>query len=144
MVRLDGTVSISGLPAHLGLIVNLCFLRVRGPDAAPPYGGDPPSEAAIDLHKVWERVDFEKESVESSVEQTFSLKHAPGHYYVQVRAILFRSKAGQPFAQVEQFFFGRTVLHITAGMEATKFPIVWPTRPLEDLHYYGTMTPESS
>lgn len=28
MAKLEGTISIAGLPAHRGLIVSLCFFRV--------------------------------------------------------------------------------------------------------------------
>ena len=93
MGNLDGTVSITGLPPHRGLIVNLCFYEVDGPDAPAPYDGDPPAAAGTDSQKIAEYVHLEEESRQSTFEQRFSIEHRTGYYYVQVRVILFREAA---------------------------------------------------
>ena len=74
MPKLEGTVSMSRLPPNRGLIVNLCFFAVAGPDAPAPYDGDPPAEAAKDCDKVFEQVDLEKESQDPAVEIDFSVE----------------------------------------------------------------------
>jgi len=145
MVKVEGTLELTNLPPHRGLIVSLCFYRVRGPEAPPPHKGDPPAEAATDVQKLIADVHLEQESRDSSLEQTFSIKHAPGFYYVQVRAILFRVEGGKTFAQAEQFFFARRPLHLTAEMEGrVVFPVAWPAKPLQDLQSYGTISPKDS
>src|SRR5438552_86227 len=125
MDTLDGTISITGLPPHRGLIVNLCFYEVSGPDVPAPHGGDPPTEAAPDFHlKVAEHVHLHEESLETTFEQAFRLEHRPGYYYVQVRVILFRERSGSIFAQAEQFFFARRPVWITAEPEGHfTFPV---------------------
>ena len=90
MPKLEGTISMSRLPPKRGLIVNLCFFAVAGPDAPAPYGGDPPAEAATDCDKVFEQVDLQKESQEN-----------------------------------------------------VTLPVEWPQIPLEDLHHYGTVSPQN-
>jgi hypothetical protein len=143
MGRLDGTISLTGLPPHRGLILKLCLYPVSGPDRPAPHGGDPPAEAAIDCHKVVEQVDLNVESQQAESNQTFSLERPPGFYYVQVRAILFRSLDGSLFAQTEQFFFARRPVRIESVSESRiVLPISWPTEPLESLHHYGTVSPE--
>jgi hypothetical protein len=142
MGRLDGTVSITGLPPHRGLIVNLCFYEVGGPDAPAPYGGDPPAEAATDCQKVAEHVHLREESRQPTFEQRFSIEHRTGHYYVQVRAILFREHAGAILAQVEPFFFSRRPLRIAdESLGHVTLPVSWPATPAEELHHYGTLSP---
>jgi hypothetical protein len=143
MGRLDGTISLSGLPSHRGLILDLCLFHVSGPDAPAPHGGDPPAEAATDCHKVVEQVDLNAESQRVDFDQPFSLERQPGFYYVQVRAVLFRSRDGSLFAQAEQFFFGHRPVRIGPVSEGRiTLPVSWPTEPLEDLHRYGTVGPQ--
>jgi len=77
---------------------------VCGSRDARPLWGDPPAEAATDTHPIAERVDFDNESVESAYDLPFEVERPPGHYYLQVRAILFRLRTGQVIAQAEQFF----------------------------------------
>src|SRR5690348_8313824 len=112
MSRLESTIAINGLPPHRGLIVNLCFFAVGGPDAPAPYGGDPPAEAATDCDKVFKQVDLDTESRETMFEHHFGIERAPGYYYVQLRVILFRVRDGKVFAQAEQFFFRHAPIHI--------------------------------
>src|SRR5205807_1493132 len=99
MARMKGTISITGLPPHRGLIVNLCFFAVAGPDVPAPYNGDPPAKAATDCDKVFEQVDLDKESQETAFQHDFDIERSPGYYYVQLRVILFQNRDGKVFAQ---------------------------------------------
>ncbi len=145
MGKLDGIVSITGLPPHRGLIVNLCFFEVSGPDAPAPYNGDPPTEAATDLHTVVEDVHLKEESRRFNCNHPFSIEHRPGYFYVQVRAILFREHNGAMLAQAEQFFYSRRPLKITAEAEGhVTLPVSWPSVPLEELHHSGTISPRKT
>ncbi len=142
MDRLDGTVSITGLPPHRGLIVSVCFYRVEAADAPAPYGGDPPAEAASDCHEVAKQVDLHSESLQAGYDLVFSIEHPPGFYYLQVRAILFRTQGDKVFAQAEQFFYSRrpvAIPQVTAGR--LTLPVSWPTASLDKLHHYGTIHP---
>lgn len=144
MAKLEGTISITGLPPHRGLIVNLCFFAVAGPDAPAPHNGDPPAEAVTISDKVFEQVDLDKESQETTFEHHFGVERSPGYYYVQVRAILFRSRDGKVFAQAEQFFFARQPVHIAAEPEGNvTLPVSWPREPLEELRHYGAVSPQT-
>src|SRR5688572_28898113 len=81
LARLEGTISITGLPPHRGLIVNLCFFSVASADAPAPHHGDPPGEVVTDCDKVFEQVDLERESRETKFEHHFGVKRpgvAPG------------------------------------------------------------------
>jgi hypothetical protein len=87
---------------------------------------------------------FNRESEETNVEHQFAVEHPPGYYYVQVRVILFRAGGGKVFAQAEQFFFARRPIHIIQDSEVrVTFPVSWPSEPLETLHKYGTISPQS-
>jgi len=145
MGKLDGTISITGLPPHRGLIVNVCLFEVGGLDAPAPHDGDPPPEAVADTHKVVEDVHLHEESQRPTFEQTFHIDHRPGFYYVQVRVILFRNHKGSMLAQAEQFFFARRPVQIAAEPAGQiTFPVSWPTKSLEELHKYGTIRPQSN
>ena len=144
MARLDGTISITGLPPHRGLIVYVCVFPVTGPDAPVPHAGDPPAKVATDCDKVIEQVDLERESQETTFEQPFGIERSPGYYYVQIRVTLFRNRNGRTFAQVEQFFFARRPVHIAKDAEGIiTFPVSWPVEPLEALHHYETVVPKT-
>jgi hypothetical protein len=141
---LEGTISITSLPPHRGIIVNLCFFAVPEPDAPVPFNGDPPAEAATDCEKVLEQVDLETESQVATREFPCRVERPPGYYFVQVRVILFRMKAGKVFAQAEQFFFARRPVQISAESASTvTLPVSWPVEPLEELHHYGTIKPQA-
>src|SRR3954467_814124 len=101
MAKLDGTIAVSGLPPHRGMIVSLCFYRVDVADAPAPYGGDPPAEAATDCHEVVNHVDLNTESSQGDYELPFRIPRPAGFYYLQVRSILFRANAGKVVAQAE-------------------------------------------
>jgi hypothetical protein len=145
MARLDGTVSISGLPPHRGLILSLCFYRVATADAPPPYAGDPPAEAATDCHEVYKQVELDTELTQAAYELPFSVERPPGHYYLQARAILFRTQGGKVFAQAEQFIYSRRPVAIPQAAEGRlTLPVSWPTEPLDELHRYGTIHPRNA
>jgi hypothetical protein len=59
MGKLAGTVSITGLPPHRGLMVSVCFYRVESAQSPAPHGGDPPAEAATDCEQIYKRVDLD-------------------------------------------------------------------------------------
>lgn len=143
MSRLAGTIALAGLPPHRGLILNLCFFAVNGPDAPAPYNGDPPAEAATDCDKVLEQVELDNESQETTFDHRFAVERPPGYYYLQVRAILLRTRDGKVFAQAEQFFFARQSVQVGGEPEGgLTLPVSWPTEPLETLHHYGTLRPQ--
>ena len=142
---LDGAISITDLPPHRGLIVNLCLFPVAGPDAPAPHGGHPPAQAATDCHEVFKQVDLDAESQVPAFEHPFAFERPPGYYYLQLRVILFRTQGGKAFGQAEQFFFGRRPIRVTAGScGPVTLPVSWPTEPLEALHHYGTVKPQRS
>ena len=144
MGQLAGTISITGLPPHRGLIANICFFAVPGLDAPTPHNGDPPAAAATDCDKILEQVDLNKESNQTTFEYQFSVERAPGYYYLQLRVILFRGRSGKMFAQAEQFFFARRPVRISAEAQGNvTLPVSWPAEPLEELHYYGTVRPQT-
>lgn len=143
MAKVEGTIAVTGLPPHRGLIFSLCFYPVESADAPAPYGGDPPAEAATDCHEVVNQVDLKTESSQTAKDFPFSIERTGGFYYVAVRALLFRNQAGKFFAQAEQFFFGRRPVHIDSQHEGKlTLPVSWPTQALEELHYYGTVKPQ--
>ena len=144
MATLEGTITVSGLPPHRGLIVSLCFYRVEATDSSAPHGGDPPAEAATDCQEVFQQVDLDAESERAAYDLPFCIDRPAGFYYLQVRAILFRTQAGKVFAQAEQFFFSRRPAHITPRSEGSlTLPVTWPGEALEELHHYGTVSPQA-
>jgi hypothetical protein len=144
MAKVNGTIRLSGLPPHRGLILNVCFYKVSGFEAPPPYGGDPPATAAVDIHKVSEDVHLETESRQTDIEKLFALEHEPGYFYVEVRPILFREGKESMLAQAEQFFFGRRPLRVSdESQEPVTLPVAWPQMDVADLHHYGTLKPQS-
>ena len=144
MARVEGTIAVTGLPPHRGLIVSLCFYRVEAADAPPPYDGDPPAEAATDYHEVVNQVDLDTESSHPAKDLPFSIERLAGFYYLQVRAILFRIQSGKVFAQAEQFFFARRPVQIdTEPKFKITLPVSWPTQALEEMHHYGTVSPQN-
>jgi hypothetical protein len=144
MAQLEGAIEIAGLPPHRGLIVSLCFYRVEAPDAPAPHGGDPPAEAATDCTEVVKQVDLNTESSQAAYNLPFSIERPAGFYYLQVRAILFRTQAGKVLAQAEQFFFGHRPVHIASVPAGTlTLPVSWPTQAVEELHDYGLVSPQS-
>lgn len=136
MAKLEGTIAIAGLPPHHGLIVSLCFFSVGAADSPPPYSGDPPAEAVTDSHQVAEQVDLSTECLQTGYNLPFAVESPGGYYYLQVRAILFRSQKGKMLAQAEQFFFARRPLPLTeAPLGQVTLPVQWPQIPLEELGY---------
>ena len=66
-----------------------------------------------------------------------------GHYYIQLRFILYRYKDGKAYAQAEQFFFGRRALPLLDDISGLTLPVEWPSIPLEELGSYGTVKPNN-
>jgi hypothetical protein len=142
--KLEGTIAVTGLPPHRGLIVNLCLFPVEAADTPAPYAGDPPAEAVTDSHEVAKQVHLQTESSESGYDLPFAVERPAGHYYVQVRAILFRTQAGKAFAQAEQFFFAQRPLPLTnEPIGRITLPVQWPQIPLEELGSYGVVEPRN-
>lgn len=124
MANIEGTVSIGGVPAHLGVVVTLCFFRVAGADAKPPYDGDPPAEACGDSVEICAEDPGDIDIMEANREWPFKTDRAPGCYYTQVRIVLYRQQGGQLYAQVERFFFGRRSLHVPEeGLKGVRLPV---------------------
>src|SRR5262245_59316383 len=145
MSTLDGTLSLSGLPPHRGLILKLCFYSVPSADAPAPYAGNPPAEAATDCHEFYNQVDLHTELTQSAYELPFHIERPPGYYYLQVRAILFRNQGGKVFAHAEQFFYSRRPVAIPQAVEGhLTLPVSWPTESLDELHHHGTVHPRPS
>src|SRR5262245_46136686 len=142
MARLNGNVSLTGLPARRGLQVSLCLFAVGSAETPAPYGGDPPGTACHDCEKLFDEADLTREWRESSFQQAFSVTRGAGFYFMQVRVILFRENAGKVYAQAEQFFFTRRPVELLAAQTVTiSLPVEWPTTPIEELHRYGTVQP---
>ena len=141
MITINGHIAISNLPPHRGLIVSLAFYEVEGMDSNPPYDGDPPVEAVSDCPELYSRVDLESETTEKLRTIPFTIEHAKGYFYLQVRAILFRKKDEKVYAQTEQFFFVRRPLELIDGIVSVTLPIEWPAISLEELQKYGTIEP---
>ena len=142
MAIIEGKIALTGLPPHRGLIVTPCFFPVTGPSAPVPYDGEPPGGAATESHVVYEAVNLDHESTESSVEIAFAAERPLGYWYIQLRAVLFRKGSGKVFAQAEQFFFRRRPLHVDSEYVAGVFiPMTWPSTRIEDLGHYGTVHP---
>lgn len=142
MAKLEGTIALTGLPPHRGLIVNLCFFPVGGSDAPAPYGGDPPGEAVTDSHEVAKQVDLHTESSQPGYDMPFVVERPAGFYYLQVRVILFRTQADKVFAQAEQFFFAKRPLSLTKEpLGHVTLPVQWPQIPLDELGTYGVVEP---
>jgi hypothetical protein len=143
MTKLEGTIAIRGLPPHRGVIVNLCFFPVGAADAPAPYGGNPPGEAVTDNHEVAKQVDLHTELSQAAYDLPFFVERPTGFYYLQVRAILFRTQSGKVFAQAEQFFFARRPLAVTGErLGHLTLPVPWPQIPLEELGTYGVIQPQ--
>jgi len=137
-----GEIEIDKLPPHFGLTVSLAFFPVTGPDALPPYDGDPPPDAVTDCPDLYNQVDLDTEIVESVRTIPFSIEHASGHYYLQLRTLLYRQQDGKVFVQAEQFFFGRRPLALLDDLPSVVLPVEWPSIPLDELGHYGTVEPQ--
>jgi hypothetical protein len=137
-----GLVEIDKLPPHFGLTVSLAFFPVSDADAPAPYNGDPPADAVTDCPELYSEVDLDTESRESTRAIPFSLERPTGHYYLQLRTLLYRKQEGKVFAQAEQFFFGRRPLALLNDLPSVTLPVEWPSIPLDELGHYGTIEPQ--
>lgn len=145
--RLAGAIEFSNLPPNFGLIVSLQLFPVAEPDAPVPYGGDPPADAAADSTEVCEDVDLHKEVRQSTRIVPFSLERPEGHYYLQVRTVLFRKNTGAtadeaPFVgQLEPFFFAKRPLELLGNVEGVRLSIEWPSMAIDEMEHYATFKP---
>jgi len=145
MATLEGTVSIDRLPAHRGALVSLAFFRVDSSEDPPPYGGEPPPDACRDAVDVCVEEPGTADIHESPRQWPFAAARTPGHYYVQLRVILYRKHSEKMYAQAEQFFFRRRSIHVSEeGLAGITFPVVWPAQPIDELAHYGTVHPSRS
>jgi hypothetical protein len=138
----DGAIKHSNLPTARGLTLGVAFFRVPTADTPPPFNGDPPGDAVTDCYSVYESVDLHADSIDIPDLIPFSIAREPGIYYLQLRAVLYRFHNGKHFAQVEQFFFTRRPLEISAELPLVTLPMEWPDIPLEDLGVDGTVKPK--
>ena len=142
--RFAGEIALTNLPSHFGIIVSLQLFPVSGADASVPYDGDPPADAATDNTELCEQVDLQTEIQQPTRVIPFSLERAEGHYYVQVRTLLFRKNTANvddaaPFvAQVEPFFFDRTPLALIEDLDNVRLSIEWPSTAIDGMEYYAT------
>jgi hypothetical protein len=142
MAKLEGTIALTGLPPHCGIIVKLCFFPVEAAESPAPYGGDPPASAVTDSHDIANQVDLYTESSQPGYDLPFAVERPAGCYYLQVRAILFRMRGSEVFAQIEPFFFARRPLQLTEmPLGRITLPVQWPQTPVEKLNTYGVIKP---
>jgi hypothetical protein len=137
-----GVIEIDKLPPHFGLTVSLAFFPVSGANAPVPYNGDPPAGVETECPELYSEVDLDTEIHESKRTIPFSLEHASGHYYLQLRTILYRKQDGKVFAQAEQFFFRRRPLALIDDLPSVTLPVEWPSIPLDELGHYRTVYPQ--
>ena len=143
MKELSGKIAIENLPPHRGISANIAFFPVEDQNAPKPFDGNPPGSAIKDSERVLEHVDLDTEIKDSSREIPFSLSRPAGHYYIQLRFILYRFEGGKAYAQAEQFFFGKRALPLLDDIRGIILPITWPSIPLEELGSYGTIMPRN-
>lgn len=147
--RFAGEIAFTNLPSNFGMIVSLQLFPVSGADAPVPYEGDPPADSATDNTELCKQVDLHTENQQPTRMIPFSLKRAEGHYYVQVRTVLFRKNtsdaddAARFVAQVEPFFFARSPLALLEDLNGVRLTIQWPTAAIGDMEYYATFRPGS-
>ncbi len=102
---LSGQIEIGKLPPHFGLSVSLAFFPVTDANSPRPFDGDPPVEAIVDCLNILEDIDLNVERTDESRIVPYQLERLSGHYYIQVRTLLYRKENGKVFAQKEDFFF---------------------------------------
>jgi hypothetical protein len=138
----SGQVEITGLPPNRGMIVSLALFPVAGADAPAPYDGDPPTdEVEKDCIELLVDVDLDIEVHQSTRIIPFAVEHPAGHYYLQLRTVLFRKQGERFVGQAEQFFFGRRPLPLFENLSSVALPIEWPATEIEDMEHYGTFRP---
>jgi hypothetical protein len=143
MRTLSGKIAIENLPPNRGISATIAFFPVNDERAAKPFDGDPPGDAIKDSEHLLEEVDFDTETSVATRAIPFSVSRPAGHYYIQLRFILYRFKDGKAFAQAEQFFFGKRTLPLLDDIDALTLPVKWPSIPLEELGCYGNVEPKN-
>ncbi|VTS07346.1 hypothetical protein [Tuwongella immobilis] len=143
MGKLEGTIALTGVPPHRGLMVSLSFFPVNSPDDPVPYDGDPPPEIARDSHSVHHQVDLSRESSQSEYEFPIEVERPDGFYYLELRAVLLRTHDGQLVAQAEPFFFARRpMLFCDPPLGKITLPIPWPAVAVDELPIDGVIEPQ--
>lgn len=137
-----GEIEIADLPPHFGLTISLAFFPVSAADAPAPYNGDPPGDAVTDCPELYNQVDLDTEVQQSTRTLPFSIERPAGHYYLQLRTLLYRKQDGKIFVQAEQFFFGRRPLTLLDDLPSVTLPVEWPSIPLDELEHYFTIEPQ--
>ena len=145
--KFAGEIAFTNLPPNFGMIVSLQLFPVSGADAPVPYEGDPPADVVTDNAELCKPVDLHTENPQPTRNIPFLLKRAEGHYYFQVRAILFRKNTTDAndseslVAQVEPFFFARSPLALFEDLKGVRLTIEWPSVAIEDMENYATFRP---
>jgi len=124
-----GQVAISDLPPHWGLLVNMAFFPVEGPESPPPLNGFPPDAEITDLVELHTALDDKNESLETTCNIPFSIEREAGYFYLQVRVFLFQKKRGHSMGQAEPFFFGREPFNLLDDLPSETLDIQWPWSP---------------
>lgn len=143
MRTLSGQIAIVNLPPNRGISADVAFFAVEDENATKPFEGNPPGEAIKDLERLLEDVHLNQESRATTREIPFSVSRSAGHYYIQLRFILYRFEDGNVYAQAEQFFFGKRTLPLLNDITGISLPVEWPSIPLEELGSYGTIEPDN-
>lgn len=87
MVAFEGTVSVEDLPAHRGASVSLVLFRVESAEARPPFDGEPPAEACVDIVEVSDEGLGDTDLRETARQWQFRAARESGYYFVQLRVI---------------------------------------------------------
>ena len=116
--------------------VSLSIFSVSSSDALPPYGGEPPSEEHKDTISIKEAEDHTDGSL------TFSFERPVGFYYLDIGVIAYLKRGEKMLAQVEHFMPMEKPIEIKSSRCEEKNLIAkWPDIPLEQLGYYGKVSP---
>ena len=137
MGRVIGKIRLSELPGNRGLILYLGFYRTTITDGRP----SPASELAH-LFKINEYVHVEREQYSTSYESAYEVDLENGSFFGEARVIMLRLRNGQLWAQTEQFLNDHPIPVVPGGESRENFEVDWPAKRIEDLNYYGTVTPE--
>ena len=142
MAKLEGTIAVDRPATAPRADRQPVLLPGRSADAPAPYGGDPPAEAVTDSHEVAKQVDLYTESSRPEYDLPFAVERPAGFYYLQVRAILFRSRRARcsprPSSSSSPGGRCRSTSNRLAGSRCR-----WSGRriPLEELGSYGVVEP---
>jgi hypothetical protein len=135
---LTGELVLADMPECKMLSATVHFFQARTRLDSLPYEGNPPPTAYHNEVSIREAED------PSDKPLRFSVSKAAGFYHIDVGVIAYREVNGRMFAQVEHFFPLEHPCEIQAGEERmVVLRVRWPNVPLEELHHYGTVFPET-